>query len=72
VCVLGVFGLLVLCGFPYTSLCTQPFVIQVNILRVISVSGCRLFKSNHLNFGILYDCVIYYYVIFFFLGIPES
>jgi hypothetical protein len=47
-------------------------LLLVNILRVISVSGCRLFKPNHLNFGILYDCVIYYYAIFFFLGIPKS
>jgi hypothetical protein len=36
-------------------------LLLVNILRVVSASGCSLIKPNHLNFGVLCDCVIYYF-----------
>jgi hypothetical protein len=35
-------------------------LLLVNILLIVSTSGCRLIKPNHLNFGVLCDCVIYY------------
>jgi hypothetical protein len=33
------------------------------------VFGCRLVKSNHLNFRVLCDCVIFYSLLFYFFGV---
>jgi len=43
-------------------------LLLVNILWVISISGCRLIKLNHLNLCVLCDCVIFYYNILCFIG----
>jgi hypothetical protein len=45
-------------------------ILIVNFFRIVSASECTLVKSNHLNFGVLCDCVIFYYVIFCFIGDP--
>jgi hypothetical protein len=46
-------------------------LLLVNILLVLSANGCMLIKPNHLNLDVLCDCVIFYYAIFCFIGIPK-
>jgi hypothetical protein len=56
---LGVLGFLGLSGF--SVLLFVLHLLLVNILRVVSASGYRHIKQNHLNLGVLCD-----YVFFFF------
>jgi hypothetical protein len=44
--------------------------LLVNIFWVVSASKYRFIKLNHLNLGVLCDCVISYSVIFCFIGDP--
>jgi hypothetical protein len=46
-------------------------LLLVNFLRIVSASGCRLVKLNHLNLGVLCDWFIFYYAIFCFFGDPK-
>jgi hypothetical protein len=45
-------------------------ILLVNILRVVFAGGCKLIKPNHLNLGVLCDCVIFYYAIIYFFVNP--
>ena len=57
-CELGVIETLGLNGFLALLLsCTHLLI--VNFVRVISASGCRLVKPNHLNLCIMCDCLIF-------------
>jgi hypothetical protein len=45
----------------------------VNFSWIVSASGCRLAKPNHLNFGVSWLCVVVicYFAIFLLLGDPK-
>jgi hypothetical protein len=63
-CVIVRFGCIGALGFEWFSL--YYFVLRlliVNFLRVVSTSGCRLIKPNHLNFGVLCDWFFWYLLI---------
>jgi hypothetical protein len=42
-------------------------LLLLNIFQVVSAGGCKLIKPNHLNLGVLCDCIIFYYAIFYFI-----
>jgi hypothetical protein len=53
---IGRIGILGLSGF-LALLFSSTYHLIVNFLEVISVSGCKLVKLNHLNLGIACDLI---------------
>ena len=43
-------------------------LLLVNFSWIVSANGCKLVGPDHLNFGILYGCVIFYSALFYFFG----
>jgi hypothetical protein len=66
------FGCIETFGFEWFFLYYSLYyiILIVNFLQVISASGCRLIKPNHLNLLVLCGCVIFYSAIFCFIGDP--
>jgi hypothetical protein len=46
-------------------------ILIVNFFRVVSASGCRLVKPNHLNLGVLCDYVLSVLLFSASLGLPK-
>lgn len=64
---MGVLGLWFFEWFsPYYSFVLH--LLLVNFLRIVSASGCKLVKLNHLNLGVLCDWFILYSTIFCLFG----
>jgi hypothetical protein len=66
-CVWMRFGCIRAFGFGFEWFSLYSPILIVNFLRVVSNSGCRLITPNHINLGVLFDCVILYFRYFLLL-----